>query len=302
MPVIHPGGRMTETQKNKVEHFFLNALLGISIAGNVLTLTIDLLLPPSDPLSVPSDIIFTITLVTAYFLRKRFRTGSVLMLTTVSLVTVLHQAYRQPPSTVTSLVLIMLVGFVISVMLKGRLMWGMHIITLLAVNGLFTFQYLAPALRFTLTENDTVNLAISFSILYFILIYAAAVLKKLYDKNTELMIDLYNEIQMRNNEIVAQNEELMQIQDHLHELNVNLEKKVNERTAQIQVQNEILIKYSYTNAHQLRGPVARLLGLAAVYDLDKTSDPGFFIHKMKEEAENIDTVIKKINQDLNENP
>ncbi len=291
---------MAEIHINKVEHFFLNSLLGISIVGNLLTLTADLLLPPSDYLAIPSDITFTVTLGVAYLLRKKFPAISVLILTSVALIIVLYQAFHEPSSSITSLAIILLAGFVISVMLKGLTMWCMHAVTLLSVNTLFLFQFLTPALRYSLTKNDTVSLAITYSILYFILTYAAAVLKQLYDKNNEAVVELYNEVQARNNEIVAQNEELLQIQDHLHDLNLTLEQKVLERTAKIQLQNDILLKYSYTNAHHLRGPVARLLGLANIYHLDKSTDPGFFVEKMRAEAENIDIVIKQINKDLTE--
>jgi signal transduction histidine kinase len=73
---------------------------------------------------------------------------------------------------------------------------------------------------------------------------------------------------------------------------------VNERTAKIQSQNEILIKYSYTNAHHLRGPVARLLGLASIYNLETNPDYNFFIRKMADQAKEIDDVIKQINSEL----
>lgn len=73
---------------------------------------------------------------------------------------------------------------------------------------------------------------------------------------------------------------------------------MNERTAKIQLQNEILFKYSYRNAHHLRGPVARLLGLATIYKLDTTQNADFYVEKMVDQAHEIDSVIKQINIDL----
>lgn len=286
-------------EPNKIERFFLNTLLVICIAGNILTLAADLITRPSDPLALPSDLIFSVALGTAFILRHKYPSVAVLGLTSIALVTVVFQAFHEPSSTITSLCILLIVGFVISVMLKGWLMWLMHGLTLASVNTLFVFQFLNPALRYSIKENDTLSLAITYTILYFILSYASAILKKLYDENNQSVVELYNELQMRNNEIVAQNEELMQIQDHLNELNMTLEKKVMERTAKIQSQNEILIKYSYANAHHLRGPVARLLGLANVYDLDPARDVDFLVQKMREEAQSIDSVIKQINEDLN---
>ena len=93
----------------------------------------------------------------------------------------------------------------------------------------------------------------------------------------------------------------MEAQDSLSALNANLENIVNERTAKIQVQNEILLKYSYTNAHHLRGPVARLLGLATIYEMETQPNPDFFIGKMVDQANEIDAVVKQINLDLDTN-
>jgi hypothetical protein len=59
-----------------------------------------------------------------------------------------------------------------------------------------------------------------------------------------------------------------------------------------------LIKYSYANARHLRGPVARLLGLTAIYKLEIKPDADFFIDKMVDQANQIDSVIKQINIDL----
>lgn len=91
---------------------------------------------------------------------------------------------------------------------------------------------------------------------------------------------------------------MLQIQDKLNQLNSRLEKTVNERTAKLRAQNLTLIKYSYTNAHHLRGPVARLLGLAMVYNLEPTPNPDFYIKKMEDQAKEIDSVIKQIGLDL----
>jgi hypothetical protein len=102
----------------------------------------------------------------------------------------------------------------------------------------------------------------------------------------------------KSKEIETQNEELLQIQDNLNALNTHLEEVVNERTAKIQIQNEILYKYSFRNAHHLRGPVARLLGLASIYKLDPTQNADFFVEKMVDQAHEIDSVIKQINIDL----
>jgi hypothetical protein len=56
------------------------------------------------------------------------------------------------------------------------------------------------------------------------------------------------------------------------------------------------LKYNYSNAHHLRGPVARLLGLASLYEIDTGLEPAFIIEKMVNEAKDIDTVVRQINE------
>jgi hypothetical protein len=123
-------------------------------------------------------------------------------------------------------------------------------------------------------------------------------LKFNYDRLYQRLKDSNVELNQKADEIAHQNSELLKIQGHLNSLNVDLEKIVDERTAKIQEQNKLLIKYSHANAHHLRGPVARLLGLGSIYNIDASANADFIVEKMMEEAKEIDSVIKKISLDL----
>jgi hypothetical protein len=285
------------TVKN-IEKFFLNTLLRVSIVGVVLVLVSDALLYPEDRLSLALDSSILAGCLIAFRLRKRHRNVSVFIVTGVVLAAMFYQCLVVPANTTTSLSIILVVGFIHSVMLKGRMMWIMHVLTFFMVNSIFIIQYLDPALRFSQKTNDVVTVAITYSILYFILTYATGVLKAAYDKLYASLRLSHIELREKANEIAAQNEELVQTQDSLNAINAHLETIIDERTTRIQVQHEKLLKYSYTNAHHLRGPVARLLGLASIYKLDPTLGAGFVISKMEEQANEIDKVVKQINIDL----
>ncbi|HEY3406169.1 MAG TPA: hypothetical protein VGK59_22435, partial [Ohtaekwangia sp.] len=166
----------------------------------------------------------------------------------------------------------------------------MHAIAFIIINTVFLFHV-----------DSVLTAAITYSTLYFILIYATAVLKGSYDRIHQYLRETNIKLNEKAKEIETQHEELLMAHDNLNTLNTDLEKIVNERTARILMQNEILIKYSYTNAHHLRGPVARLLGLASVYKLEPQTDPDFFISKMIDQANEIDSVVKQINIDLEAN-
>jgi signal transduction histidine kinase len=246
----------------------------------------NVLLYPEDTLSISISVMILIAGIIAYLLRQKHPVISVLVVTSVALATMSYQRLTVP-NTTTTLSVVLIVGFIFSVMLKGRIMWIMHGIAFIIINTIFVSLV-----------DDKVTAAITYSILYFILAYATGVLKASYDRIHQYLRDSNIELNEKAKAIEAQNEELIQVQDNLSALNSDLEKVVNERTARIQIQNEVLIKYSFTNAHHLRGPVARLLGLAAIYKLEHDKDPDFFIEKMVDQAHEIDAVIKQINIDL----
>lgn len=282
----------------QIERFFLNTLLRVVIAGISLILVSDFILYPEDKLSLIIDIVILVACSFSYLIRNKFHTASVLIFTTIVLSSMFYQALVVPINTTTSLSVILVAGFIHSVMLKGKTMWIMHVLTYLAIVTIFLFQFQNPHLRFSDHMNDIVTVAITYSILYFILTYATGVLKSSYDRIHVTLKEMNIDLQEKNNEIAAQNEELLQIQDNLNDLNTDLERIVNERTEKIQMQNDILLKYSYRNAHDLRGPVARLLGLASLVKLESPPEHDFIMEKMVEQAHEIDHVVKQINVEL----
>lgn len=272
-----------------IEKFFLNALLKISMAGVFLVLVSNLLLFPEDTLSISICIVVLCACIPAYILRHKYPVISVVILTIPILMAMCYQRLMAP-NVSSTLSVVLIIGFVFSVMLKGKIMWVMHAITFIIINTIFIIRL-----------PDPITAAISYSTLYFILTYSTGVLKFSYDRIHQYLKEINIRLKEKAKEIAEQNEELLQIQDKLSALNTDLENRVNERTVKIRKQNQTLVKYSYTNAHHLRGPVARLLGLALVYNLEPNPNHKFFIKKMVEQAQEIDSVIKQISIELESN-
>ena len=76
-----------------------------------------------------------------------------------------------------------------------------------------------------------------------------------------------------------------------------MEHAVRERTRKLEHQNQQLIRYTFYNAHKLRGPLARLLGLIQLTELTKLpqEDREEAITHMKGAALEIDTAVREIN-------
>jgi signal transduction histidine kinase len=209
-----------------------------------------------------------------------------------------YQCMVVPLNTTTSMAVILIVGFLFSILLSGTFMWIMHVITVSCILAVFLVQIKVPALRLSPDGSEVVTIAITYGVLYFILSYCTIILKSRYDFINLALRSANIELVNKANEIEVQHEELLHSHESLNEMNRNLEQMVSERTAKVHAQNQILLKYTYTNAHHLRGPVARLLGLINVHKLDPNPDYNFFMAKMEDQANEIDTVVKKINEEL----
>jgi PAS domain S-box-containing protein len=62
--------------------------------------------------------------------------------------------------------------------------------------------------------------------------------------------------------------------------------------------NERLLKYAHLTAHEVRGPVARLLGLVEVSKFADNVDYPWFLDKMYDQAQEIDKVLTVITKEL----
>lgn len=272
-----------------IEYFFLNTLLRICIGGLLLIIGTNIFLYPEDTISITISVAILMACCVAYLIRQKKPTLSVLILSIVALAAMSYQRLVVP-NTSTTLSVVLIVGFVFSVMLKGRIMWIMHGIVFIIINTLFVLKL-----------PDAITAAITYSTLYFILTFATGILKASYDRIHDNIHNQNIELAHKANEIELKNKELLKIQEDLNTLNADLEKIVDERTEKVKRQNELLMKYTFTNAHHLRAPVARLLGLASISKIDPQLDPHDIVEKMVVEATEIDTVIKKINADLESN-
>lgn len=105
---------------------------------------------------------------------------------------------------------------------------------------------------------------------------------------------LNRSIRDQKNEIDNQARQLLVANEEINALNDNLENKVNEKTKQI-------LKYSFKNSHEVRAPIARILGLVDFYKQDKNSD-GIedIIDKVEESAQELDSTIHELNSILND--
>lgn len=137
--------------------------------------------------------------------------------------------------------------------------------------------------------------------------------QQLQARNKELFDALQN-VETQNEELIAQSEELHASQDQLLAANEligfqkqELQKQVSEINLELQETNTELVKhinelreFSYTISHNMRGPIARLLGLVNVANLNAqlTSDPEavYILRQIANSARELDAVVHDLNR------
>lgn len=126
-----------------------------------------------------------------------------------------------------------------------------------------------------------------------------------------------SDLEAQNHEIVAQSEELYTSQERLIEANSiielqkrDLQKQVRQVNYELQEANEELVKhnnelqqFSYSISHNLRGPVARLLGLTnlarLVINFDRHEEANTIIKYIETSAYELDSVARELGSIVN---
>jgi signal transduction histidine kinase len=117
---------------------------------------------------------------------------------------------------------------------------------------------------------------------------------------------LYFEVSEQNEEIQAQANELAESNRSMTDLNRDLEKLIAEKTVELRRTNEELVKhnnellqFSYTVSHNLRGPVARVLGLATLVQSEQEiTQAKQWISLIGKTASELDAIIKDLGKIL----
>jgi signal transduction histidine kinase len=133
------------------------------------------------------------------------------------------------------------------------------------------------------------HLSLAYALVHFISI---AYISYKFSKNIQI---INRKVTNQQKEIVIQSEELQSLNESLKALNNHLEDKVMERTKELQLKNEKLAEYTFINGHQLRAPVATMLGLCNLLDYtEEINDRETIIKMLKDEVKILNITIKEI--------
>jgi D-xylose ABC transporter substrate-binding protein len=129
---------------------------------------------------------------------------------------------------------------------------------------------------------------------------------QLRDLNEELTRQK-EEISLQHDAIAHQREELINVnsiialqKDEIQNQNEGLEREVNKRTTELIQYIRQLEQYSFVTAHNLRAPVARIIGLSELVKMQQNSqeEVSYIISKLVESSQELDLVFKELNSIL----
>ena len=97
------------------------------------------------------------------------------------------------------------------------------------------------------------------------------------------------------------NENIQRQAEEISNINNNLEKLVKERTHELQEKNEALRQAAFVNAHELRGPLASILGLIDLLEtMPVTEESKPVLSHLRESADKLDATIQSVTHRIND--
>ena len=109
----------------------------------------------------------------------------------------------------------------------------------------------------------------------------------------------YLELEKVHKAMANQADELKRSHGMIRKANASLEDKVHLRTLELEDRTRQLTRYAHMNAHNLRAPLARIMGL--VYLMDKDKDPeGKMLCMLSDASIELDDVVRSMTKILQE--
>jgi signal transduction histidine kinase len=122
------------------------------------------------------------------------------------------------------------------------------------------------------------------------------------DELNKHLITVNKEVQEKNEELEAYGEELLASEEELKLINENLNNLVENRTQALIKQNEKIVQHAFINAHKVRSPLARIVGLVNLikYEVKLEANGKELIHRLHTSTDELDIILKEVRLNLEE--
>jgi hypothetical protein len=280
-----------------LETFFIRRIIYVALFAAVVSAAIDIVTAGRFTVNSVVDLLIVAGLLVALLLMLNNKIllagiiGGTLLAFLMSGEIIIAQ-YLKPGSTAVILVL----GMLTSVVLTGIYRIVLHsVIFMCLATALGYLVYVGPTFP---DGSSMLSNAANIVIIYGLIAFISFIVKSRYDDALRQLTQKNYELNLAKAEIETKQLALGQSMEEVKNLNLQLETTVAKQTAQVRRQNDLLVQHAFANAHHIRGPLARILGLVSLNDLDKGTDQGWLLQKIGEEANELDAIVEKIDADL----
>lgn len=192
-----------------------------------------------------------------------------------------------------------LILFIYVSMIAGT-MHGILLIGMLALYAavfafLTIFPHVAGLSLYDTSKIEPIQVTIDFFVIALILTAFLVFLKNQLVSFRERITHRHHQLQHLAGMLEEQNQKLRVRQEETLSINENMESIVEERVRGIEEKNRQLEEYAFINAHLLRAPLCRILG---IIDLMEKEQSGDNLAVVKEKAKAIDHIIRRINDNM----
>ena len=141
-------------------------------------------------------------------------------------------------------------------------------------------------------QKESIMLQRTVIVLICLVLVAVVVLLVVAGRSNAKVRALLDKLKEQNKDIVRKKEEIQK-------LNAGLEMTVLERTSKLDQRTRQILEYASYNSHIIRGPLARILGLAYLLQhAESDEDVRIYTRKMEESAKEMDHAIQTVNRKL----
>lgn len=170
--------------------------------------------------------------------------------------------------------------------------YAVALLLLMAVPSLFGIEN-----NYDLSKIPPIQRNLDYFIVACLTAFFIVYLKKQLHSFQNRISDRYMQLKKVSSTLAEQNEELNQQQDELTMINENLESIVRDRIAEIEKKNRDLSEYAFINAHLVRGPLSRVIGITSLILRETTDETRKKeIQAISYLAGDIDKVVRKISE------
>ncbi len=278
---------------------FLQVFLLIAIGGVVLNISLRHIVFRTEPLLFFVNYGLLTSLVVGYILSRFFQQDILAVFVTTSVILVLMVRWffsSQGYLAGVTITIITVMGYLYSMILPTSTRYIMHAVVLSLLVFLLVYQVQYPERFRYVTQPDVHHIlatGLPYIVIYFLVNLSFSLLK---DKYTRAL----DELALKNFEINQMNQQIASQNTELSHLNAQLKELVEFKTLMLDRRNDQLEKYSFKNAHHVRGSLARIQGLLYLRKEQGELTEQEFLHLVHIETLEMDAILKQINLDLHD--